>query len=127
VIDKRPVNLDLTRLSFPPMAIASILHRISGVLLFIGLPFMLYCLSLSLQSSVTFDHLQGLLQSHTYMALLWILGAALIYHALAGVRHLLMDMGVGEQLQTGRWSAYFVMLLSLILTVLLGIRLCSAI
>ncbi len=118
---KRPVNLKLSTLAFPPMAIASILHRISGIVLFLLFPFVLYVLHLSLASRATFSQLQTmiLICPWTRMAL-WAFGSALIYHGIAGVRHLLSDMDWGDSLPTARWTAYGAMGLSLILILFLG-------
>ncbi|MBA2657566.1 MAG: succinate dehydrogenase, cytochrome b556 subunit [Tatlockia sp.] len=118
---KRPINLDLVTMKFPPMAIASLLHRISGLLLFILLPFMLYLLSLSLKSLESFTELQLLLTSPFYKLALWVFSAAVIYHLLAGIRHMIMDLGYGESLNAGRQTAIFVISLSIIITIFLGI------
>lgn len=118
---KRPVNLDLGTLKFPVMSIASILHRISGLVLFLLLPMMLYFLKLSLDSLQSFADLQIMLASPWLKVLLWAFATALIYHLLAGIRHLLMDIGIGEHLEQGRKSAVFVIGCSVILTILLGI------
>lgn len=118
---KRPVNLDLGSLKFPPMAIASILHRISGVLLFVLLPFMLYILQLSLQSASSFEAMILMLSSPFYKLVLWVFGSSLIYHILAGTRHLFMDMGFGEQLETGRRTSVLVIVLAVVFTIILGI------
>lgn len=118
---KRPVNLDLGSLKFPPMAIASILHRTSGIVLFLLFPVMLYLLSLSLHSGATFNQLQHMLVNPVWKLLLWAFNMALIYHILAGIRHLLIDFGFGEGLSAGRNSANFVIALAIILSVLLGV------
>ena len=117
---KRPINLDLTRLKFPPMAIASILHRISGVVLFLLLPFILCFLDQSLHSAQAFSQLNTELTHPFYKLILWAFSAALIYHVLAGFRHILMDMGVGESLCVGRQTAVLVIGLALIMTIFLG-------
>lgn len=118
---KRPVNLDLGSMKYPPMAIASILHRISGLVLFLLLPLMLYLLSLSLRSVESFDHLQTMLSQPYYKMLLWIFSSAFIYHVTAGIRHLLMDMGIGEQLGASRQSAKIVIIFAIISTIFLGV------
>ena len=118
---KRPVNLDLGTLKFPAMAIASILHRISGLVLFLLLPLMLYFLKLSLDGAASYADLQGTLSNPFIKIVLWAFSAALIYHVLAGIRHLLMDCGVGEHLGESRKSAIFVIGCSVILTIFLGI------
>lgn len=117
---KRPINLDLGSLKYPPMAIASILHRISGLVLFLLLPLMLYFLNLSLRSEASFDQLQMILIRPEVKGVLWIFCAALVYHLVAGIRHLFMDMGFAEQLDAGRRSAIAVMLIALVATIFLG-------
>lgn len=118
---KRPVNLDLGTIKFPVMAIASILHRISGLVLFLLLPFILYLLSKSLNNAVSFMQMQNLLQSPFYKLLLWVFSAALVYHILAGIRHMVMDLGYGEEVKEGRQTAIWVIALAVILTIFLGI------
>ena len=118
----RPVNLKLSTLAFPPMAIASILHRISGILLFIFLPFVLYALHQSLLSQKTFLQLQ-MCSCHVYKIAVWAFGTALIYHVIAGIRHLLSDMNFGDQLPLARWTAYGAIGLSVILSLFLGMLL----
>ena len=118
---KRPVNLDLGTMKFPPMAIASILHRISGVVLFLLLPLLLFIFGQSLKSEESFVQLGILLTHPCYKLVLWAFGAAMIYHVLAGMRHLCMDMGFGEHLNTGRRTAILVIVLAIILSIVLGI------
>lgn len=121
---KRPVNLDLGSLKFPPMAIASVLHRISGVVLFLLLPFMLYIFSQSVQSEASFAEMKNFLANPVYKLILWAFGTALIYHVIAGIRHLLMDMGFGEHLSTGRRTALIVIVLAVISSIFLGFWIC---
>ncbi|MBA2653338.1 MAG: succinate dehydrogenase, cytochrome b556 subunit [Tatlockia sp.] len=118
---KRPINLDLATMKFPPMAIASILHRISGLIMFLGLPLILYFLSRSLASGGSFELLHQSLAGPLHKVFLWVFSAALIYHLLAGIRHMIMDLGYGESLSAGRRSAVFVIGLAVILTIFLGI------
>lgn len=121
---KRPINLDLSSMKFPPMAIASILHRISGIVLFLLLPFMLCLLSKSLHSEEVFIHVKSMLESPLYKLLVWAFSAAMAYHIIAGIRHIIMDMGVGEELATGRRTSILVIVLAVIATILLGIWIC---
>ena len=118
---KRPVNLALGSLKYPPMAIASILHRISGLVLFLLLPLMLYFLSLSLSSEASFLQMKTLLMGVYCKMFVFAFGAAWIYHLLAGIRHLLMDMGIGESLVAARRGAVLMMLLSSFFIILLGL------
>jgi succinate dehydrogenase / fumarate reductase cytochrome b subunit len=121
VNDKRPVNLDLMSLKFPPMAIASILHRLSGLLMFLLLPVMLCFLAKSLAAPESFDTLKMHLASPLVKLIFWAFGSAWIYHVIAGLRHMFMDIGIGESLEAGRRSAIFVIVLAVISTLLLGI------
>lgn len=117
----RPVNLDLGSMKFPPMAIASILHRISGILLFVLLPIMIFLLGQSLQSEEAFAQMKLRLSDPYYKLIVWAFCAALAYHLLAGIRHLIMDMGFGEHLCTGRRTAILVIVLAVFSTIFLGI------
>ena len=119
---KRPVNLDLTTIKFPVMAISSILHRISGVALFLLFPAIIFFFEMSLKNAGTFTQLQQLFSNNLgYKFVLWLFGAAIIYHLLAGIRHMVMDLGFGEDLSSGRRSAIAVIVTTIFLTLLLGI------
>lgn len=118
---QRPVNLDLTTMKFPPMAIASILHRISGVVIFLLLPLLLYLLDQSLESAEHFANTVVFLQTTVGKLLMWTTLTAVIYHLLAGIRHLAMDYGYGETLKGGRNTAITVIALSAVLSVLAGV------
>jgi succinate dehydrogenase / fumarate reductase cytochrome b subunit len=116
---KRPVNLDLTTIKFPPAAISSILHRVSGVLVFLFIPLLLWLLHLSLDRQ-GFSDIQTVLASPFTKLLLWITLSGLLYHLIAGIRHLLMDMHIADGKESGNQSARIVIILSLILIVLMG-------
>ncbi|MHB1947322.1 MAG: succinate dehydrogenase, cytochrome b556 subunit [Gammaproteobacteria bacterium] len=118
---KRPVNLNLLTIRFPIPAIVSILHRITGVILFLMLPFMLWGLSLSLASQDDFDAVQRYLDTPFLKFIVWGTIAAFIFHLVAGLRHLLMDLGIGEELKSGRLSAKLTLIISVVLIVLAGI------
>lgn len=118
---KRPINLDLVTIKFPIMAIASLLHRISGLVLFLLMPVIIYFLSLSLENRNSFSQLHTTLSGPIYKLILWVFSAALIYHLLAGIRHMIMDLGYGETAQEGRRTAIVVITLAVILTIFLGI------
>lgn len=97
----RPVNLDLGTIALPVTAKASILHRISGVFLVAAVAVLLYALDLSLSGEAGFARVAEVLGSPVARLVLWAVLAGLIYHAVAGVKHLLMDLGVGETLEGG--------------------------
>lgn len=109
----RPVNLDLLSIKFPVPAIASILHRISGVAIFVLIPVLLYALQESLASAERFDAVvNGFLGGLVGGGLMFLVLAGLIYHLIAGCKHLIMDMGIGETLEGGRLLAWLVLGLS---------------
>ena len=118
---KRPINLNLFTIKFPITAIVSILHRLSGLLLFILIPFLLWGLNLSLSSQQDFDALYFRLTTPWSKFIIWLLLSAFIYHFVAGIRHLIMDAGIGEGLKSGRLGAILVLVISVILTLLAGI------
>ncbi len=124
---QRPVNLDLGSIKFPPMAIASILHRISGLTLFILLPVVLYFLRESLVSPASFEQVKTLMMTCVWCKLfVWAFSSAWLYHLLAGLRHLLMDMGIGETAEAGRRSALIVIAVSILGIMVMGACLWSA-
>jgi len=118
---KPPVNLDLSTIRFPVPAIASILHRVSGVALFFATPLLLWMLQSSLASRESFAELQAILGSPLVKLVVWALIAALLYHLAAGVRHLLMDMHIGDSLQGGRRGAWTAIGVAAVATLLMGI------
>ncbi|WP_442876565.1 succinate dehydrogenase, cytochrome b556 subunit [Endozoicomonas sp. GU-1] len=121
VNSKRPVNLDITTIKLPLPAYTSILHRISGVILFIGLGFLLYGLELSLASEESFDALKALLSAPLAKFIIWGILSALIYHLIAGVKHLLMDMDVGDGKESGSLGSIVTLVLSTVLIILAGV------
>lgn len=118
---KRPVNLDISTIHFPITAIVSILHRISGVFLFAGMAVLLWLLDMSLDSEQGFAAVQSTLDNPACKFVIWVVLAALAYHAVAGIRHLTMDGGVGETLKGGRLGAKLVMVIAVVLCVLAGV------
>ena len=105
----------------PVTAWASITHRATGVFLFAGMAFLIWALDASLKSPESFAALQDMLGSPLARLVLWAIVAALIYHSLAGVRHLIMDMGVGETMEGGTLGARIVIALAVVLILLAGV------
>lgn len=118
---KRPVNLELSTLHFPIMAITSIMHRLSGIAVFLLLPFMLYLLQQSLHSPESFASLQTCIQSNFVKFLIWGFISALFYHFMAGVRHMIGDMGYGESVDTARKTAVILLVFTVISTIGFGV------
>lgn len=118
---KRPVNLDLSKFHFPLPAITSILHRVSGIIIFVGVAFMLYGLQLSLSGEEGFGRVSELLNGFFAKLIIWGILSALLYHLVAGIKHLFMDMGIGEELESGRLAAKITIVVSVILIILAGV------
>ena len=121
VKDQRPKNLNLFTIHFPIPAIVSILHRISGIVLFLAIPFVLWGLNLSLSSADDFDNVRQFFTTPFAKLIIWCLLAPFIYHFVAGIRHLLMDVNIGDTLKSGRLGAILTLIISIVLIVLAGI------
>lgn len=119
---KRPVNLDISTISMPVTAVVSILHRVTGIILFVGLAFLFYAFDLSLESQEGFDKVASTLQT-SFLAkfIIWGVVSALMYHFVAGVKHLFMDLGHFEELESGRIAAIANIVIALVLIVLAGV------
>ncbi len=116
----RPVNLDLQTIRFPLTAISSITHRVTGVITFISVAILLWLLNLSLSSPEEFETAQTFLNSFFVKFILWGILSVLAYHIVAGIRHLLMDVGFFEELDSGKRSAQATFILTAILALLAG-------
>ncbi|UCV17062.1 succinate dehydrogenase, cytochrome b556 subunit [Quatrionicoccus australiensis] len=116
---QRPKNLDLTSIRLPLPGKVSILHRVSGVGLFLFLPVMLWLFSASLTSAETFADFKAIsasLPAKVIVAgLLW----AFVHHFCAGIRFLLLDLHVGIEKEAARQSAAVVFAVSIPLTLIL--------
>ncbi len=117
---ERPVNI--SPMSYLPVtAVASITHRITGVAVFGGTAYLIWLLDLALRSEAGFARAQGIVATAPGKLALWATLAALAYHFIAGVRHLLLDFHVGDSLAGGRRSAWTTLVLSGLAAVLIGL------
>jgi succinate dehydrogenase / fumarate reductase cytochrome b subunit len=112
----RPKHLNLFVIKQPIPAVMSILHRVSGVLLFLFVGLLLWLLQESLASPEAFEHMRSVL-AHPLMKLaVIVLVWSYLHHLFAGLRHLAFDLHVGGELRVARASATAVMVASLLLT-----------
>jgi succinate dehydrogenase / fumarate reductase cytochrome b subunit len=118
---QRPVNLDLSTIKMHPAATASILHRISGVIMVFAIGILLWTLSLSLSSAEGFNNIKALLDGLVFKVIILGIVSALTFHLLAGIRHLFMDMGYFEELSSGNTTAKLSVFLWLIITIVVGV------
>lgn len=120
---KRPKHLALHQIQLPLSGYVSILHRLSGALLFVALPLLLLLLDQSLRSIETYtnltEHLAHPVLKLALLGLMW----AFLHHFCAGLRYLAIDLHMLPTLAAARAASRWVMTVSLTLTVLLGVRL----
>ena len=122
---ERPVTLPLLKLRLPLAGWVSLLHRISGVLLFFSLPLALYAFEQSLLGPESFERIrQQLMQPMARIALLLVVWA-LAHHLFAGIRHLLLDLHWGTSLHAARRSALGVAISGVLVAVITAWRLCA--
>jgi len=119
-------NIHVTQLAnyrLPLAGVVSILHRISGLFMFVFLPFILYLLDNSLTSSYSFDYIKQFSQSVLVKLIIVALVWAYLHHFLAGFRHLAMDVHIGVTKNCGRKSSIAVLLISIPLAALVALKL----
>ena len=109
--DNRPVNLNLLTINLPIIGLSSILHRISGLAVFICFPLLVWLLSISLESEKRFSDLQNSFQEMVlFKVVIFLIFVGFIYHLLAGVKKLLSEVfGFGETLKSGNlltWTVF---------------------
>jgi len=112
----RPKYLNLFQIRLPVPGLVSILHRMSGAVLFLLLPSLLVLFELSLESAQTFARFKAIF-SHWAIKLM-VIGVvwAYLHHLCAGIRHLALDLDYGTELATARASSWAVLALSVVLT-----------
>ena len=117
---KRPVYIDLVRIRLPLPGFVSILHRISGILLFLLAFWLLALLDRSLASPEGFAQVRETIAQPFAKLVLLVAGWAFLHHFCAGIRYLLIDMHIGVDLPTARASSWAVLAVSLVLTLAVG-------
>lgn len=114
----RPINLPLSQVisvnAKSPIAIASIMHRISGVILFLLIPVILWLLQTSLASPESFE---VVFDNIIIRLIAWVFVAATAFHFVMGVKHLIADMGMTEELKSGRTASVVSFVIAAILIV----------
>ena len=120
IASRRPKYLDLFKIRLPLPGFVSILHRISGTALFVFAGALLYLLQESLRSPESHEHFQAIIGCWAVklflIGMLW----SFLHHFFAGLRFLLLDVHVGSDLPAARASSMAVLVLSLLLTLILG-------
>ena len=119
----RPVNLPLPRLAaaMPVTAVASILHRVTGIVLFAGTLFLCYLLDLALTDEAGFARAAAIVDAAPGALAAWAILTSLAYHVVAGVKHLLLDFHIGDSLRAGQIGAWLTLALAAVAAVGLAI------
>lgn len=105
---RRPVFFNLMQIQMPVGALTSITHRVTGILLALGVPFSIYLLDLSLQGPQSYEQVTSLFDTLAFRGVAIVFVWVLAHHMLAGIRHLLSDVDIGSQLPAARLSAWVV-------------------
>jgi len=105
VTDNRPIFLNLLKIRLPVTGFVSILHRISGLLLFIAIPYLVYLFDLSLKGADGFSQVQEILLYPIVQLISLVLIWSIIHHLFAGIRFLLTDFDIGlDKIQSTRYA-----------------------
>ncbi|PCH55792.1 MAG: succinate dehydrogenase, cytochrome b556 subunit [Legionellales bacterium] len=115
------MNVNLLTIKLPITAIVSVLHRITGVIIFLSLPVTLWLLQQSLISELSFIALKQLLLSDVGKSISWLVLTAFFFHVVAGCRHLLMDLGLGESKCVGIVGARLTIVTTGIISSIIGV------
>jgi len=117
--DNRPVYLNLLKIRLPVPGIVSFAHRITGVLLFLALPFAVYLLDLSIESQESFARAQQILHQPFMLLVQIVLLWSVAHHFFAGIRFLLIDAEIGVEKASARTSSWLVLLAEIITVVVI--------
>jgi len=115
---KRPVFLDLTRIDMPVMAVLSVAHRITGVLMFLSIPVVIYLLGLSLASPQGYETVTSFFDSGLFRLAVLLMLWCFAHHFFAGIRYFMLDLDIGVDVINGRRSAWCVLGAGLVVTVI---------
>ena len=108
--DNRPVYLNLIKIHLPVAGMVSLLHRGTGVLLFLALPFAVYLLDLSIESEESFLKVQQILNQPIMLIVQILMLWSIAHHFFAGIRFLLIDAEIGVDKTSAQWGAWLVFL-----------------
>ena len=111
-------NLNLFTIRLPMPALVSILHRMSGAVLFIFMPFLVVAFCNSLTSASFYERTISQLFSFPFVLIFYFMVWGLIHHLIAGFRHLFLDMQIGNDLIVARLSSKSVLVSSIVGTLL---------
>jgi len=117
--NNRPKHLNLVKIKMPVTAVVSILHRVSGIVLFLSIPYVVWLLSQSITSQAGFDYVVMLFNSNSGKFINIILLWAIVHHFYAGVRFLLLDIDFAISREATIKMAWLVNILVVVTLVIL--------
>lgn len=117
----RPVYLNLFQFAWPFAAMASITHRLTGAFLFFALLALLYLLDMALTSPAGFEEARAMLATPLSKLGLLFLLAALTYHLVAGLKHMLLDFHIGDTVEAAKYESIAVFAITGVIVVALGV------
>lgn len=117
-IAERPRFLNLMKIRLPLPGVLSILHRISGVIMVLAIPFLIYLLDLSLRGAEGFAAASAVLDMLLIKLGIAVIVWGLFHHLFAGIRYLLLDMDVGIEKQQARASSWIVFGVSIVVALI---------
>lgn len=123
--DSRPFFLNLIKIRLPITGVISIIHRVSGVFLFLSIPFFAYLLDLSLQSRAGFQQAAELLVLPIIQLAIVLLVAALVHHFFAGIRFLLTDFDIALEKSSSLKAAWLVVAAEIITLAIIALGVCT--
>lgn len=115
---KRPVYLNLFKIHLPIAGVVSLAQRVSGILMFLAMPFVVYLLDLSVQSSEGFEQAFSILQHPFLIAVQILFVWSLAHHLFAGIRFLLIDADIAIEKIPANRTAWLVMFLTIFVVVI---------
>ena len=119
---KRPKFLNLFAIHLPVTGVTSFAHRVSGALLFLAIPASIYLFGLSVRDANGYVSVLSLFDSVIVKIACTLLAWSITHHVLAGVRFLLMDIDIGEQLPMAKLSAWTVNIAGLVIALLIACK-----
>lgn len=124
VKDNRPFFLNLLKIRLPLPGIVSFMHRVSGVFMFIAIPFLVYIFDLSVRGSYGFDRAAQLLSHPLSLLALLVLLWSLVHHLFAGIRFLFMDFDMGLGKTRSVQTSWVVIVLEFLVIIAVGLGVC---
>ena len=119
--DGRPIFLNLIKIQLPITGIVSFAHRVSGILLFLAIPYLAYIFDLSLQGSEGFDEALAQLTSACLQPVIFLLFWSIAHHLISGIRYLLIDIDLFVDKRPAQVTAYIALYAGLLLLILFSV------